>query len=73
MARPRKLNDAEMLKIVDSFYEGNGDPSMLKCSFLEEYAVSIGIDVKAYDFRRNTAVRARMGELRDLSPLSSKT
>ena len=71
MARPRKLCDADMIKIVDSFYESNGDPSMLKCSFLEEYAISIGFDVKAYDFRRSKAVRARMDELNDLSLLSS--
>ena len=73
MARPRKLSDADMLRIVDSFYESNGNPSMLKCSFLEEYAISIGVDVKAYDFRRNKAVRTRMDELKDLSPLSSDT
>jgi hypothetical protein len=73
MARPKKLRDADMVKIVDSFYESNGDPSMLKCSFLEEYAISIGVDVKAYDFRRNNAVRARIDELKDLSLLSSKT
>lgn len=71
MARPRKLGNADMIKIVDSFYESNGDPSMLKCSFLEEYAISIGFDVKAYDFRRNKAVRVRMDELKDLSLLSS--
>ena len=71
MARPRKLGDADMIKIVDSFYESNGDPSMLKCSFLEEYAISIGFDVKAYDFRRSKVVRVRMDELKDLSLLSS--
>ena len=71
MARPRKLGDADMIKIVDSFYESNGDLSMLKCSFLEEYAISIGFDAKAYDFRRNKSVRARMDELKDLSLLSS--
>lgn len=71
MARPRKLGDADMIKIVDSFYESNGDLSMLRCSFLEEYAMSIGFDVKAYDFRRNKAVRARMEELKDFSLLSS--
>ena len=70
MARPKKLSDADMIKIVDAFYENNGDPSMLKCSFLEEYAISIGFDVKAYDFRRNKAVRQRMDELKDLSLLS---
>ena len=71
MARPRKLSDEEMLKIVDSFFESNGNPAMLKCSFLEEYAISVGFNVKAYDFRRNKAVRERMDELKDLSMLSS--
>jgi hypothetical protein len=71
LARPRKLNDEEMLKIVDSFYESNGNPNMLKCSLLEEYAISLGIKVKAYDFRRNIPVRKRMAELKDLSPLLS--
>jgi len=71
MARPKKLSDGEMVKIVDSFYETNGNPDMLKSSLLEEYAISIGNDgVKAYDFRRNTAVRKRIEELKDLSPVS---
>lgn len=73
MARPRKLSDADMIKIVDSFYESNGNPAMLKCSILEEYAVSVGVDVKAYDFRRSKAVRMRMDELKDLSPLPPDT
>jgi regulator of replication initiation timing len=73
MARPRKISDADMIQIVDSFYESNGDPSMLKCSFLEQYAISIGIDIKAYDFRRNKVVRHRMEELKDLSLVSSST
>lgn len=64
MARPRKLSTDEMLHIVDSYFETNGDPGMLKCSFLEEYALSLGVNVKAYDFRRNESVRKRMEELR---------
>ena len=67
MARPRKLATDEMLQIVDSFYESCGDPAKLKYSFLEEYAISLGIKVKAYDFRRNESVRSRMEELRALS------
>lgn len=66
MARPRKLSTDEMLRIVDSYFETNGDPGMLKCSFLEEYALSLGVNVKAYDFRRNEAVRKRMEELRSI-------
>jgi hypothetical protein len=64
MARPRKLSTDEMLQIVDSYFENCGDPGRLKCSFLEVYAASLGIEAKAYDFRRNTAVRQRMEELR---------
>lgn len=66
MARPRKLSTDEMLHIVDSYFETNGDPGMLKCSFLEEYALSLGVNVKAYDFRRNESVRKRMEELRSI-------
>jgi hypothetical protein len=64
MARPRKLSTDEMLQIVDSYFENCGDPGELKCSFLEIYAASLGIEAKAYDFRRNAAVRQRMEELR---------
>jgi hypothetical protein len=53
-----------MVRIVDSYFESNGDPGRLKCSNLEEYALSMGIDVRAYDFRRNADVRRRMEELR---------
>ena len=64
MARPKKLSDAEMIKIMESFFESNGNPNMLKCSLLEEYAGNLGIEVKAYDFRRSAAVRERMEELK---------
>jgi hypothetical protein len=64
MARPRKLSTEEMLQIVDAYFESCGDPGRLKCSFLEVYAASLGIEAKAYDFRRNAAVRQRMEELR---------
>ena len=57
----------EMVRIVDDYYESCGDSSRLKCSFLEEYAVTNGFDVKAYDFRRCPEVRARIEELRTLS------
>jgi chromosome segregation ATPase len=53
-----------MIRIVESFFESNGDPGRLKCSNLEEYALSLGIEAKAYDFRRNAEVRRRMEELR---------
>ena len=67
MARPRKMTTDDMIIIVNAVYEEHGDPSRLKCSCLAEYAAAQGFDVKAYDFRRNPAVRERMGELSDLS------
>lgn len=69
MARPKKLSDAEMVRIVETFFENHGNTAMLKCSALGSYAASLGIDVKAYDFRRSGAVRLRIEELKN----SSKT
>ena len=69
MGRPKKLGKDAMLKIVDGYYESCGDADKLKYSLLEEYAASLGFDVKAYDFRRDAAVRDRMDELRGLSML----
>ncbi len=72
MARPKQTETNTMLRILDSYFESVGDPSKLKCSLLEEYAASIGIYIKAYAFRRDTAVRQRMEELRDVFHISSE-
>ena len=66
------MDTDDMIKIVDTVYEEHGDPSWLKCSYLAEYANTQGFDVKAYDFRRNPAVRERIDELSDLSPFFSE-
>ena len=71
MARPRKINTDEMLKIINDCYEKYGNAACLKCSFLAEYAVARGMEVQAYDFRRNPTVRARINELKELMPFSS--
>jgi len=73
MARPKKTDTATLLRLVDGYFESTGDPDKLKCSYLEEYAVSQGVDVKAYDFRRNADVRRRMEELRESSLLRSES
>ena len=52
-----------MLRILESYLKKHGDISKLKCSNLEKYAVTLGFDVKAYDFRRDEAVRNRIDEL----------
>ncbi|MCL2775534.1 MAG: hypothetical protein FWD71_19650 [Oscillospiraceae bacterium] len=67
MARPKKLESSELIRLVEMYYESHGNPDKLKCSMLEEYAISLGFNVKAYDFRRDAAVRKRIEELRLLS------
>lgn len=66
MARPRKADADELIQLVDSYFttEAAGDPSKLKCSFLERFAARNGKDIKAYDFRRYPEVRERMKELK---------
>ena len=66
MARPRKFSAGELIRIVESCYENCGDPSRLKFSVLEEYALSIGIEVNAYDFRRSPEVRQRIEALQGM-------
>lgn len=68
MARPKKLSSDEMVAIVDTYFstEAAGDPAKLKCSLLEAYANKNDISVKAYDFRRDEKVRARIEELKHL-------
>jgi len=72
MARPKKLDSEAMVNIVNDYYESCGDADLLKYSLLEAYASSLGLNVKAYDFRRDTDVRGRINELRDLSVLVSE-
>ena len=52
-----------MLRVVDSFYETHGDASKLKFKSLETHAISLGLDIKEYDFRRNDAVKRRIAEI----------
>ena len=69
MARPRKTDSEELVRLVDAYFstEAAGDPTLLKCSLLEEYAGKAGCGAKAYDFRRDKQVRVRMDELREMA------
>jgi len=71
--RPKKLKTDELLEIVNKYFESCGDAGQLKYSRFEEFAESIGINVKAYDFRRDPAVRQRLKELSDTSLLGVGT
>jgi len=66
MARPRKAETSDMLRVVDSFYGTHGDVSKLKFKSLEAHAASLGIDAKEYDFRRDDAVRMRIAEINEM-------
>lgn len=67
MGRPKKTSTDELLCLVEKYFEEevSGNPEMLKCSLLESYAVKKGICAKAYDFRRNKAVRKKLEELQE--------
>ncbi len=67
MARPKKISDATAVKLVDELYAQSGDPKQLKFSALETYAVSVGVNAKAYDLRRNHAVVRRIAEIEALA------
>ncbi|MCL2343038.1 MAG: hypothetical protein FWC62_03950, partial [Firmicutes bacterium] len=66
MGRPKKLTDADAVRLVDSLYEQYGDHNRLKFSELERYAASLDMEVKAYDLRRNAAVLRRIAEIEAL-------
>lgn len=65
MGRPKKISSEEMVKLLEAYYEsdGCGDPVRLKFSKLEKYAAGQGVNVKAYDFKRDAKVRQRIREL----------
>lgn len=69
MARPKKTDSTELMRIVDAYFttEAAGNPALLKCSLLEKYACKAGSKAKAYDFRRDEQVRKRMDELREIA------
>jgi|P827metagenome_2_1110787.scaffolds.fasta_scaffold00466_28 hypothetical protein len=69
MSRPKKTDSKELVKIVDLYFttEAAGNPDMLKCSFLEAFALKNGVNAKAYDFRRDKDVRIRIDELKLLA------
>lgn len=67
MGRPKKIDSAVLVSLVDSFYEteANGDASRLKYSRLARFAETQGIHAAWYDFQRDTAVGRRIAELHE--------
>ncbi len=68
MARPRKNDSNELIRLVDEYFtsEACGNPAKLKGSLLEAYAKSRGSNARSYDFRRDPAVTAHIGYLKKL-------
>lgn len=68
MARPRKNDSDELIRLVDEYFssEACGNPAKLKGSLLEDYASRRGSTAKSYDFRRDPAVMAHIGYLKKL-------
>lgn len=69
MARPKKMESARLVHLVEDFFanEAAGDPARLQYSQLERYAKKCGVDIQAYDLRRDDAVRQRIAQLREFS------
>lgn len=65
MGRKKKNDSAKLCELARKYYETEacGNPAKLKCSNFERYAQAHGCDAKAYDFRRDEAVRAFMEEI----------
>ena len=66
MARPKKIEDSIAVSLVDGLCSQTGDPKQLRFTALEAYAASVGVDVKAYDLRRNQVVIRRIAEIEAL-------
>lgn len=68
MARPRKNDSNELIRLVDEYFtsEACGNPAKLKGSLLEDYASRRGSTAKSYDFRRDPAVTAHIEYLKKL-------
>ena len=49
MARPKKANTEQLLQLLNTYYEIDGNPEKLKFSMLEKYAKTMGYEIKAYE------------------------
>ena len=67
MARPKKTDDALLVSVLDKYYaeEACGNAGAIRFTDLERYAALQGVHAKEYEFRRNSAVRRRLDELRE--------
>ena len=66
MARPKKTDETLLVSVLEKYYaeEACGNAGAIRFTDLEKYAALQGIQAKEYEFRRNSAVRKRLDELR---------
>ena len=67
MARPKKTDETLLVSVLDKYYaeEVCGNAGTIRFTDLEKYAARQGVYAKEYEFRRNSAVRRRLDELRE--------
>jgi hypothetical protein len=67
MARPRKYDSQRIIELTEDYFvnTANGDPSMLKFSLIEQFLNDNGMNVKAYNLRRDEELVRKIDELRD--------
>lgn len=67
MARPKKTDETLLVSVLDKYYaeEACGNADAIRFTDLEKYAALQGVYAKEYEFRRNSAVRRRLDELRE--------
>lgn len=66
MARPKTYDSSRVIGLVEDYFVNvaNGDPCMLKFSQLETYLKENGLEVKAYNLRRDPELLKRLDELK---------
>ena len=66
MARPKKTDETLLISVLEQYYaeEACGNAGCIRYTELEKYASSQGIPAREYEFRRSSAVRERLEELK---------
>lgn len=67
MGRPRKADSAELIRIIDEYFEAevDGNPGKLMFNKVAEYAKRMGHEYEGYHFRRDADARRHIEELKE--------
>ena len=66
MARPKTYDSSRIIGLVEDYFVNiaNGDPCMLKFSRLEKHLKENGLEIKAYNLRRDPELLKKIEELK---------